>query len=281
MKKCFLFFACAMPFVITAQQTLSHAVIKTRIHTSAESSGMNRPSEMVRVMNQQMGGSTILTEYLKDSVRKTIAAGKLAEKTMIYNQHTGVSTTITELNGTLTGFTQTPKQRAEHLERLDSAIHAKQISPVTIRFIDVVEVVGIKYTDKEKQINNINCKKAVFTTKNQFGNISETDIWYSPDYVLPEGVDILPGSLLNLSMINGLPVKYEYVNKITMGINEVVAVTRYEIKSISTDVAIEDKEFETPSDYQLITSDQYTNEILNPKMMPPRMTFRTTPVRTN
>lgn len=264
MKKFLFFLLSAIPATVMAQQPLNNAIVKVKMETSTDNTGGGGDGGAVF---QMAGQETEMTAYIKDSMRKVVIKNNFMNNITIYDGKTGTSTILTESMGEKTGFTQNEAQRQDQRRRTDSIIKAQseesgggQGGRMTIRIGGGQEkTIDIAYTEETKLINKINCKKAVITTQNNEGVQKKIDVWYSPDYTLPAGVNIGRGAM-NFSGLKGMPVLYEQANVMNFNGNEMTMTTRYEVTSIETAKTIDDKEFAVPKGYTIKTWDEYIKE---------------------
>lgn len=263
MKKFLFFLLSAIPAIVMAQQPLNNAIVKVKMETSTDNTGGGDGGAVFQMAGQE----TEMTAFIKDSMRKVVIKNNFMNNITIYDGKTGTSTILTESMGEKTGFTQNEAQRQEQRRRTDSIIKAQSEESgggpggrMTIRIGGGQEkTIDIAYTEETKLINKINCKKAVITTQNNEGVQKKIDVWYSPDYSLPAGVNIGRGAV-NFSGLKGMPVLYEQANVMNFNGNEMTMTTRYEVTSIETAKTIDDKEFALPKGYTIKTWDEYIKD---------------------
>jgi hypothetical protein len=263
---------CCAAMTAFGQQVLNKAVIKAKIETTTDNSGMGDGGGG-GAMVQMAGNETDIKIYIKDSLRKVVTENNFMNNIIITDGNTGISTSLTESGGEKNGYTQTREERDMQRKRMDSIMKARENGEgdnggggrVVVRMGGASNVVSIDYTEEAKEINKIKCKKAVVTTKKQDGSLQKIDVWYSPDYVLPAGVSMGRGGL-NLSELKGLPVMYETVNTINIGNGEMTMTSHYEISKLELNTEIADKEFAIPKGYTIKTYQEYIKD--NPDGMP-------------
>lgn len=277
MKKLVIIFLSLFPLTNMAQEVLHNGILKAKIETSTENNGGNEGSGMEVMI---AGNETDIIVFLKDSLRKVLIQSNAMNSTNLYNGKTGITTVLTETMGEKTGYTQTQEQKLLQKRRADSIIKARENGEppaagggiVFRTTLGAAKTTGIEYTSETKEINGMNCKKAIVTTSTPDGNEKKIDVWYTPDYILPVGVAVGRGGL-DLSTLKGIPVAYEQTNSIKMGDNEMTMISRYELKKIDKKAAVADKEFDIPKGYNIKTWDEYLKD--NPDGMPTiRRTFR-------
>lgn len=276
MKKVLLLLLASLPAALIAQQPFTNAIVKITMETSTDNSGGG--GDGGGPVFQMAGQETEIVAYMKDSMRKVVIKNNFMNSITIYDGKTGVSTILTETMGEKTGFTQNEAQRLEQRRRSDSIMKARESEESGTGGMRVMrvgagtdKVVDITYTEETKTINKINCKKAVLTTQNSEGVQKKTEVWYSPDYSMPAGVNIGRGGL-TFSGFRGLPVMYDQVNVLNLNNSEMTMTTHYEVKSIETGKTIDDKEFTIPKGYTIKTWDEYIKE--NPDGPGMRRTIR-------
>lgn len=278
MKKVLFLCLAALPTVLMAQQPLTNAIVKIKMETTTDNSGGG--GDGGGPVFQMAGQETEVVAYLKDSMRKVVIKNNFMNNITIYDGRTGVSTILTESMGEKTGFTQNEAQRLEQRRRTDSIMKARETEEsgngsggMRIMRVGAAadKVVDIVYTDEAKTINNINCKKAVVTTQNNEGVQKKTEVWYTPDYSMPVGVNVgrAGGSFTGLK---GMPVMYEQSNVLNLGNTEMTMTTHYEVKSIEIGKTIDDKEFTIPKGYTIKTWEEYLKD--NPDGPGMRRTIR-------
>ncbi|MBL7726510.1 MAG: hypothetical protein JNM68_02440 [Dinghuibacter sp.] len=276
MKKLTTLLLCAAPFAIQAQTVLTKGVIKAKMETTTD----NNNTETSGVSFQMAGNETEFTIFLKDSMRKAVLQSNVMNNITLYDGNTGVTTVLTESMGEKTGYTQTPADKLDQKRRMDSVQKAAENGETPASGGGMVvrtsvgggKVVSIEYIDEAKQINKINCKKALVTLQGNDGANKVVEVWYTPDYLLPPGVSIGRGAM-NMAGLKGLPIMYDQVNTIKFGNSEMSMISHYEVTAIDTQKEVSDKEFEIPKGYKIKTWGEYVKD--NPDGMPGmRRTFR-------
>lgn len=270
MKKMILTLVGMSALGAMAQQVLNNAIVKAKIEvtTDANNAGGGDGAPMI----QMAGNETDIKIFVKDSMRKVLTQNNFMNNIVLYDGKSGINTTLTESGGEKSGFTQTKEEREMQQKRMDSIRKARENGEgeggpgrMVIRMGGAMEPVAIEYTEEAKEINKMKCKKAVVTSKKQDGSLVKTDVWYSPDFMLPSGLGFSRGSL-NLAGLKGMAVMYETTNTINMGGNEMTMTTHFEVSSIEQNANIADKEFTVPKGYEVKTYQEYLKD--NPDGMP-------------
>ena len=170
--------------------------------------------------------------------------------TVYVDKDAGTTTTLFEMMGTKRGFVQTDAEKTEARKAMDSAMKSTTSQNTGgFRVHDLRSTATIEYTDETKVIRKLTCKKAIVSVKRQNGEISKFDLWYCPDYILPEGMEF--GRALQVRDLKGIPVMYESVNKMNFGDREITMTTKFELVSLDANAEIKDKEFEVPKGYDI------------------------------
>jgi hypothetical protein len=171
-----------------------------------------------RVVNDQYGRTTFLFNTAKDSI-----------------------ITLREINGTRTGTVATGKEQEDMNRYMDSLMAVKP------------ELVNLRNTweaNESRNILGLECKKIIMISENQYAKADTTIVWYYPGYKLPNDFIFITENLkyrTKLKLLNevpGLPVKIEI--SVSPKINAVI-----ELKKISIEKQIADKEFIVPKDFIL------------------------------
>ncbi len=233
-----------------SQTVLTNAVIKAKTETTRESSGGDADGGGPQIF--MAGQDADIKVFLKaDKYKMLMESNNM--NTMVFVDKTAKTTTnLFEAMGNRNGYMQTDDEKAEARKAMDSAMKANSnnTNPTMggFRVQDMRGNTTIEYTEETRVINKINCKKAIVTTKRQ-GNETKYDLWYCPDYILPEGIEL--ARFTQIRDLKGIPVKFESVNKLNFGDREITMTTKFELTSLDLNAEIKDKEFVVPKDFEV------------------------------
>lgn len=238
--------------ISNSQTVLSNAILKAKMETTRENSGGNDGEGGPQIVLGGQDGE--LRIVIKGNKYKVANESANMNNYIYVDKDAKTTTTLFEAMGNKRGFVQTDDEKIESRKAMDSARKNQQNNNQTMggfRVQDMRPTITIEYSEESKIINKINCKKAIITSKRQNGETSKYDLWYTPDYILPEGVDL--GRFAQFRDLKGIPVMYESVNKINFGDREITMTTKFELTSINNNAEIKDKEFDIPKGYDIKT----------------------------
>jgi hypothetical protein len=264
-----LFFVVALK--TNAQTVLNNAIITAKVETQREMSGDNE-GMMIRTP-----GDTEVKILLKDSMSKILTSNEMFNSIILVDRKAGTVTNLNESMGEKTGYITTALDREDQKRRMDSTAKANAEAgmpngAMVIRVGGPSNVKSISYVDETKEINGIQCKKAIAIVGNPEGEDTKVTVWYSDAYQMPKNVSSGRG-VMNFTGLNGLPIEYQMIRTMQLGSNEMTLTTTYQVKEIKTNATIDDKEFTIPKGYKVKSYAEWLKD--NPGGMPqPRMMMR-------
>lgn len=248
--------------VVLAQKVVDKALIKTQTEivfpeNPGGSAAAPGGGDGERGMN--FGGMSGLdltsTIYFKGDMTKIESTSDFGNNITITDRKNRKTTTLMEMMGKKMGFYSTDEDEKTMKARQDS-IRAKRTDSLQKMGINVAPPAApeIIYTEETKKIAGYNCKKAIIKTKNRQGEVSETTIWYNPEFKMAEGFSMnagggmgramMGGGLNGMDQINGFPMEYDVQRSNGMKVHMVVT-------KIQLDATIDDKIFEIPKGYDI------------------------------
>jgi len=239
---------------------LTQAIIraKSEITFPENRGGAGGAGDGERGFNFPSSAEGKVTAYIKDSMSKVAMQSDFANTITIIDGKARKTTTLTESMGRKFGFYTTEEDRKEMRDRMDSLRKVRQdsLKKAGVEETQANPFAGggnreeIIYKDETKKIAGLNCKKAIIRSTNRQGVITETPVWYCPDFKLAQQISLNGGGMFNagglrsLDKLNGFPMAYEISRP--NGFHMAVEVTKVEM-----DPKIDDKEFEVPAGYDI------------------------------
>jgi hypothetical protein len=263
MKKLPFFLLLGLTLQVTAQRVVDKAVIKmTSLITFPENWGGGGPGGGGDDNGPRMPRDieTALTVFFKGDQTKIESVTDFGKNLTFIDRKEKKTTTLMEMMGRKMGFYSTDAEAENMQRRMDSSRNARRdsLEKMGLRFADGGP--EIVYTDEKKKIAGMECKKAIIKTKGRQGEVSETAVWYSPDFKMGNGFatsgnsggqggGMMRGGMSMMSLpgidkLNGFPMEYEMTRQNGMKVS--MAVTKVQL-----DADIDDKTFEIPKGYDI------------------------------
>ncbi len=201
-------------------------------------------------MPRSMEAST--TMYMKGDMSKVESVTDFGNNTVITDKKNKRTTTLMEAMGRKTGFYSTDTDEEAMRARMDSA-RARRADSLRQMGLPIAQPSKpeIQYIDETKKIAGFVCKKAILRTKNQRGEVSESTVWYCPEFKLSQGLAtggnrgmMSMAGLNGVDQIEGFPMEYEFERGNGMKMHMVVT-------KVQLDANIDDKVFEIPKGYDI------------------------------
>lgn len=241
----------ALPSLVMAQQP-ANAVIKIRAKTTADFNGSGTPNETVRDAMSEMADDADITLYIKDSLRRLVIKRNRVTLNAFYNDASGSIALVVESPKDKTIYRQTADEQSRESYQPGLAV---QLSLRTDAYINLANVNSsetvkhIGYTDIEKAVNNIPCKKALVTLLNRYGDEKTMEVWYTRDYLLDKRKLVTVAGPFDITKLNGLIVKYRDTSSMVVANTDMLLTQQYEIKKIDTGMVIPGEVFRVPEGY--------------------------------
>lgn len=246
--------------VLAQQRIVNQAIIRAKSEiTFPENRGGGGAGDGDRAINLPSNAEGKIMVFLKDDMSKVSTQSDFANTITIVDGKNKKTTSLTESMGRKFGYYSTEEDRKEMRDRMDSLRKVRQDS---LKKAGAEESQNnmfsggnkeeIVYSEETKKIAGYNCKKAIIKSTNRQGVVSETPVWYCPDFKLAQQISLAGGGggmfsfggLRSLDKINGFPMAYEISRP--NGFKMTVEVTKVEL-----DAKIDDKEFDIPSGYDI------------------------------
>ena len=238
-----------------AQQLVKQATINTTTTVTAPeeedisdvgAGGQGRGGGMFRNFGD---GETKSVTMVKDSMVKTTLKTDMMRSTIIRNNTSKMTTTLTEMMGKKMGFYMSDDDQKAMGQRMDSMM--KERSKDTVRQRAPREKnVEIDYTSTDtKKIAGYVCKKAYIVSTNFLGQKDSLTVWYTPEFKL-ENLSSTGGTMgfgnttTGFDKINGFVMGY--TRKMPRDRSMEVEVTKVDLKK-----DVDQKEFDIPKDFDL------------------------------
>lgn len=196
------------------------------------------------------------TVYHKGEQTKLETASDFGNNMTFIDRQNKKTTTLMEMMGKKMGFYSTDADQEAMQKRMDSSRNARRdsLEKMGLSFAKPAEP-EITYTEETRTIAGMKCKKAIIKTKGRDNAVTETMVWYSPDFKLADGVSLTGGSggggmramgmsPQGMDKINGFPMEYEITRQNGMKMHMVVT-------KVQLDPEIADKTFEIPKGYDI------------------------------
>lgn len=190
--------------------------------------------------------------FIKGNMSKVEMLSMMGNNVMIKNMSNNTTTVLLEMMGKKYGYSISNdsifSDTSQLLKnaRIDSSSYLKQGNLI--------------YTEDSKKINGIECKKAIISYLSSSNTPENFEVWYCPDYLLPEGVSLglenMMGKKSNLALaakikeIKGLPISYNI--KVRVNARQLLNI-RFEIEEINTKSKIGEDSFEIPRAYTILS----------------------------
>lgn len=258
MKYLITMFALALAVQLQAQKVVDKAIIKMKtditfpenFNPGGGDGGGGGGFQMPREMESNT------TVWYKGKFTKMENQNDFNTSQTIIDRENKKTTLLMEAMGKKMGFYSTDADQEAMQKRMDSMRAVRR---------DSLEKMGLNFARNEpeitvgtetKTIAGYTCKKAIIKTKGQNGQVSETVVWFTPDFKMGEDYSLNGGSggggmMRNMGMtpqgldkINGFPMEYEIVRQNGMRVHMVVT-------KVQLDADIADKTFEIPKGYDL------------------------------
>lgn len=267
MKKLPFFLLLAVAVQVQAQRVVDKAIIKMNMQVVfPENWGGGGPGgggddNAVRMPRDI---ETAMTMYYKGDQTKIETSSDFGKNYTFIDRKEKKTTTLMEMMGRKMGFYSTDADAEAMAKRMDSVRAARRdsLEKMGLRFSDNTGP-EIVYTEETKKIAGMVCKKAIIKSKDRQGQVSETAVWYSPEFKLAANPSSTGGaqggggrmggggmsmsmnmSLPGMDKLNGFPMEYEMTRQ--NGMKTSMVVTKVEL-----DANIDDKTFEIPKGYDI------------------------------
>jgi hypothetical protein len=241
-----------------AQKIVDKAIVKTQTEIvfpeNPGGPGGGPDGDRGNIMGGMSGLDLTSTIYFKGDMTKIESTSDFGNNITITDRKNKKTTTLMEMMGKKMGFYSTEEDEKIMRARQDS-IRAQRRDSLQKMGINVAPSPApeVIYTEETKKIAGYTCKKAVIKTKNRQGEISESTVWYCPEFKMAEGFSMnagggmgraMMGGLNGLDMVNGFPMEYEMQRANGMKVHMVVT-------KVQLEATIEDKTFEIPKGYDI------------------------------
>ena len=204
---------------------------------------------------------TNTTTTFSTNFMKTESMSDFGHNTVIVDRVNKKTTTLIEAMGRKTGFYSTDADGEVQRARQDSMRNARRDSLAALGITFRDNKPELIYSEETKKISGYTCKKVTIKSTGQNGQVSESIVWYNPDFkIAPRsaapnassggfggpggGMSMMSGGVPGMNLIEGFPMEYE----ITRGNGFKIHMT---VLKVQLDANIEDKEFEIPKGYDL------------------------------
>lgn len=269
MNKIVVLFALFFAVQASAQKVVEKAIVK--MHTEmvfpenpnaiAGGDGPGGGGGMMGMRDMEIN----TTVFYKGDNTKLESATDFGKNYTFIDRKAKKTTTLMEMMGRKQGFYSSDEDAVLMQKRMDSVRNARKdsLEKMGLSFAPPAEP-EITYTEESKKIAGFNCKKAVIKTKDRQGQVNETAVWYTPDFIMG------PGFTLNSSQgggggmrmmgfnpsgiekIKGFPMEYEITRQNGMKVH--MTVTKVQL-----DADIDDKTFEIPKGYDIKPASEMQN----------------------
>lgn len=265
MKKLLAVLAITIAVNAQAQKVVSKAIVTTK--TEMEFPEQNQPAGGDDGGNRMMMPRDMeitSTIFFKEDQTKMENTTDFGKNYVFIDRKAKRTTTLMEMMGKKQGFWSSDEDQAKMQKRMDSvrAARADSLKQLGITFAPPAEP-EITYTDEKKKIAGMECKKAIIKTKNQRGEVNETAVWYTPEFVMADGFSLTSQGGGGMRMmgfnpsgiekIKGFPMEYEIVRQNGMRIHMTVI-------KVQLDADIDDKTFEIPKGYDIKPMSEMQNQ---------------------
>jgi GLPGLI family protein len=259
MKQLLAICTLALSMHVQAQKVVDKAIIKMKVETTFPENfnpGGGGPDGGGGNFQMPRDIEVNSTVWYKGNFTKMESQSDFGTNQTIIDREAKKTTLLMEMMGRKMGYYSTEADQEAMQKRMDSARIARR---------DSLEKLGLNFARNEpeitignetKTIAGFNCKKAIIKTKNQSGQVSETVVWFTPDFKMGEGYTLNGGgggggmmrmmgmTPQGMDKINGFPMEYEITRQNGMKVHMVVT-------KVQLDAEIADKTFEIPKGYDL------------------------------
>ena len=249
MKKIFFALFILVSASASAQKVVDKAIVK--IQTNITFPEANQTAGDGQERQSWMRDMEInATVYFKGDNSKIESATDFGTTLMYMDRKAHKNTTLMEMMGKKTGFytIDGDNSKADSLRNL----RRDSLQKMGITFASSEPV--ITYTEETKKIAGLACKKAIIKTKGRNNEVTESAVWYCPDFKMAPGfatsaggggpMRSMQGGMQGIDKINGFPMEYEMVRQ--NGMKMTMLVTKVQL-----DANIDDKMFEIPKGYDI------------------------------
>ncbi len=159
-----------------------------------------------------MGGMTGMeassTIYYKGDMTKVESTTDFGNNVVITDRKNKKTTTLIEAMGRKTGFYATDADDEAMRARMDSmrALRRDSLQRLGIP-VGAPPKAEIIYTEETRKIAGYMCKKAIIKNPGQRNTVSETEVWYTPDFKMSPGFSMTGGSGGGRNMMSMASVK--------------------------------------------------------------------------
>lgn len=259
MRKLPLFLLLGLSFQVQAQRVVEKAIVKMNIQIVFPENWGGGPGGGGddNAMRMPRDIETATTIFYKGDQTKIETSSDFGKNFTYIDRKEKKTTTLMEMMGRKQGFVSTEAESEAMTKRMDSirALRRDSLEKMGLRFSDGgPEVV---YLEETKKIAGMACKKAIIKTKDRQGQVTETAVWYSPDFKMGPGFAASGGgqgggmmrggmsmNLPGMEKLNGFPMEFETTRQ--NGMKTSMVVTKVEL-----DANIDDKTFEIPKGYDI------------------------------
>jgi hypothetical protein len=266
MNKIIVLFALFFAIQASAQKVVDKAIVKMQTEmvfpeNPNAAAGGDGPGGGGMMGMRDMEMTT--TVFYKGDNTKMETASDFGKNYTFIDRKAKKTTTLMEVMGRKQGFYSTDEDAAVMQKRMDSmrAVRRDSLEKMGLSFAPPAEP-EITYTEETKKIAGMICKKAIIKSKDRQGVVSETAVWYSPDFKMGEGYSLSGGGGGGMRMmsfnptgmdkIKGFPMEYEITRQNGMKIH--MTVTKVQL-----DADIDDKTFEIPKGYDIKPASEMQN----------------------
>jgi GLPGLI family protein len=233
----------------TAQKVIDKAIVKIQTNITFPESNQTAGDSQER-QSWMRDMEINATVFFKGDNTKVESATDFGTTLMYMDRKAHKSTTLMEMMGKKTGFYTIDGDNA----KADSIRNLRRdsLQKMGITFASSEPV--ITYTEETKKIAGFACKKAIIKTKGRNNEVTESAVWYCPEFKMGPGfatsaggggpMRSMQGGMQGLDKINGFPMEYEMVR--SNGMKMQMQVTKVQL-----DANIEDKLFEIPKGYDI------------------------------
>ncbi|MFN5913493.1 MAG: hypothetical protein ACK43J_03785 [Chitinophagaceae bacterium] len=218
-----------------------------------EGMSFSMPRDMENTMTMTYTPDYMKIENLSDFGNNVVITDRKNQKT----------TTLIEAMGRKTGFYTSTADAEAQRARQDSMRKARRdsLAELGITFRD--NKPELIYTEETKKISGFTCKKVIVKTTGQNGQVTESIVWYTPEFKIApgsmapaatggfpggggggRGMSMMSGSIQGLELIDGFPVEYEVTRENGFKIHMMVL-------KVQLDPAVDEKTFEIPKGFDV------------------------------
>ncbi len=194
-------------------------------------------------------GETKSITSIKDSMVKTVIKTDMMRSTIIRNNNSKVTTTLTELMGKKTGYYMNDDDQKNMGKIMDSMMRERSKDTSKPR-APREKKVDIDYSSSDtKKIAGYLCKKAYIVKTNFLGQKDSLAVWYTPEFKI-ENLSSTGGTMGFGNTTND----FEKINGFVMGYSRKLPRDRMmevEVNKVDLKKEVEMKEFDIPKDYEL------------------------------